>query len=123
MDYWWDVYSRSRWQDEFAIIGQFEHAQNTHDFMLKYADDNPSLEVSRNSVCGQYLFDNEHIISEGKSRTICRDYAAFYENSGGMPPLRFPKALADWSIGFDSDFNHRIDKAQADDLYITWMGE
>ena len=110
MEYWWNIYSRARWQDEFDVIAQFEHSLEARDFMLKYADDNPALEVSRNLVCGQYLFDNDHVISEGISKITCRDYAAFYENSGGLPPLVFPKALADWAIGFDADFIRRVDK-------------
>ena len=110
MEYWWNIYSRARWQDDFEIIKSIESALAARDFMLKYADENPTLEVARNSVCGQYLFDNNdhNVVMEGRLKTICRNYAAFYENSGGLPPLVFPKALADWSIGFDADFIHRM---------------
>ncbi len=107
MNYWVEVLSHSRWQDDWETVGRFEKFLDAKQFIKEYTKSNSAHEVCFVHVCGIYLFDDKSVVHEGKrSHKQCLDYESFYKNSGGFPPMN--PAILDWSIGFDSDFISRL---------------
>ena len=112
MNYWWNVYARGTWQEEYKIIASVECNVEARKLVDAYRQAHPAEEVGYGSAHADDLFDNSAAMNErhgggiGRIKARCLDYPAFWSNSGGLPPIN--RAAADWSIGFDAGFGGRL---------------
>lgn len=117
MEYWWNIYSRGRWQDEFELIKSVEaFAERAR----LYAQNMPMI-IRPSKFRGIRFADNICLItimlSAREHQITCRDYAAFYENSGGL--LLILKSVK-WigQSASDADFIHRVDNDRVPDYRV-----